>query len=115
MALSEHWGAILIAVISAAGTILVTLLKIRGDSEASIPSAYQGLVQEMKSWTSLQLEQRDRRIEELQHDVEQLQEAVKTWKTKFKTAADYIRQVLVAEDRARLPPVPESIRDDVEI
>ena len=43
MSLSEHWGAILIAVISAAGTILVTLLKIRGDSEASIPSAYQGV------------------------------------------------------------------------
>lgn len=113
-ALSDHWGPILIAVISAAGTAIVTLLKIRGDKVASVPSAYQGLMQEMKDWTNTQLEQRDRRIEELQSDVGKLQETVTLWKGKFRQAMEYIR-VLRAHDHNRdaLPPVPESLRNDL--
>lgn len=48
MILAGHWAPIVIAVISGAGTVLVTIMKIKGDKSASIPEAYQGLVQEMK-------------------------------------------------------------------
>lgn len=115
MTLADHWAPIVIAIISGAGTVLVTLLKIRGDSEASIPSAYQGLVQEMKSWTSLQLEQRDREIEGLKYDVGELKEAVRLWQGKFREAVAYIRSLRSSSrDRDELPPVPESLRDDID-
>jgi len=113
--LSEHWGPIFIAVISAAGTVLVTMMKIRGDKSAGIPEAYQGLMQEVKAWTSTQLEQRDHQIQELKHDVGELREAVKLWQGKFREAMAYIRRLRAASpDREALPPVPESLRDDID-
>lgn len=115
MILADHWAPILIAVISGAGTVLVTMLKIKGDRSTSIPEAYQGLVQEMKAWTSTQLEQRDREIESLKHDVGELREAVRLWQGKFREAVAYIRRLRAASpDREAIPPVPESLRDDVD-
>ena len=115
MTLADHWAPILIAVVSGAGTVLVTLMKIKGDKSASIPEAYQGLVQEMKSWTSTQLGQRDREIESLKHDVGELREAVRLWREKFREAVAYIRELrAVSRDRNALPPVPESLRDDID-
>lgn len=115
MPLAEHLGPILIAVVSGAGTVLVTLMKIKGDKSASIPEAYQGLVQEMKTWTNTQLEQRDREIEALKYDVGELREAVRLWQGKFREAVAYIRSLRAASrDRSALPPVPEALRDDID-
>ena len=115
MILADHWAPIVIAVISGAGTVLVTMVKIKGDKSASLPEAYQGLVQEMKSWTSTQLEQRDREIESLKHDVGELREAVRLWQGKFREAVHYIRSLRAASrDRNALPPVPESLREYID-
>ena len=120
-ALSDHWGPILIAVISAAGTALVTLLKIRGDKETSVPSHYQGLFQAMQDWTNTQLEQRDRTIEQLRRNdeeqgsrIENLERELRMWKGKFWQAIEHIRVLRSPHrDRDVLPPVPESLRDDL--
>lgn len=82
-AIGDHVGAILIAVVSAAGTVLVTLLKARGDKSMSIPDHYQGLMQEMKGWTTTQLEQRDRQLEQQGNRIENLERELRTWKDKF--------------------------------
>lgn len=113
-ALSDHWGPMLIAVISAAGTALVTLLKIRGDKEASVPSHYQGLFQAMQDWTNTQLEQRDRQLEQQGNRIENLERELRTWKDKFWVAIEHIRMLRSPNrDRDVLPPVPESLRDDI--
>lgn len=113
--LADQLGAVVIAAVSAGGTILVAWLKLRGDSQASLPAAYQGLLTEVKDWTRQQLEQRDKQIEVLQHDVEELQQAVKTWKSKFRSAVRYIHQLRGAVgDRARMPPPPPDIEGDLE-
>ena len=115
MILADHWAPIVIAVISGAGTVLVTMVKIKGDKSVSLPEAYQGLVQEMKSWTSTQLEQRDREIEGLKHDVGELREAVRLWQGKFREAMAYIRRLRAeSPDHRALPPVPDSLRDDID-
>lgn len=114
MDLASSWGPILIAVVSAAGTVLVTLLKARGDKSMSVPDHYQGLMQEMKEWTTLQLEQRDRQLEQQGNRIENLERELRTWKDKFWVAIEHIR-VLRSPNRDRdvLPPVPESLRDDI--
>lgn len=114
MDLAGSWGPILIAVVSAAGTILVTLLKARGDKSMSIPDHYQGLMQEMKGWTTTQLEQRDRQLEQQGNRVENLERELRTWKDKFWVAIEHIR-VLRSPNRDRdvLPPVPDELRDDI--
>ena len=114
MDLANNWGPILIALVSAAGTVLVTLLKSRGDKSMSIPDHYQGLMNEIKGWTTLQLEQRDRTIEQQGNRIENLERELRTWKDKFWIAIEHIR-VLRSPNRDRdvLPPVPESLRDDI--
>lgn len=113
-AIGDHLGAILIAVVSAAGTVLVTLLKSRGDKSMSVPDHYQGLMQEMKGWTSLQLEQRDRQLEQQGNRIENLERELRTWKDKFWVAIEHIRVLRSPNrDRDSLPPVPESLRDDI--
>lgn len=120
-AIGDHLGAILIAVVSAAGTVLVTLLKARGDKSMSIPDQYASLMQEMKGWTTTQLEQRDRQLEqqggtikELRRDVSELQDEVQTWRRKFFLAVEYIRIIRRSvENRDSLPPVPDHLRDDI--
>lgn len=128
-AIGDHVGAILIAVVSAAGTVLVTLLKARGDKSMSVPGQYQGLMQEVKDWANLQLEQRDRTIESLRNDdkerdqridqlesrVDSLQDEVRKWKRKFFLAVEYIRIIRRSvENRDLLPPVPDHLRDDID-
>lgn len=113
-AIGDHLGAILIAVVSAAGTVLVTLLKARGDKSMSIPDHYQGLMQEMKGWTTLQLEGQGRQIKNLQNDVSELRQEVRTWKSKFRDSMSYIRALIpLVRDRDDVPPMPESLRDDL--
>lgn len=113
-AIGDHLGAILIAVVSAAGTVLVTLLKARGDKSMSIPDQYASLTQEIRGWTTTQLEQRDRQLEQQGDRIENLERELRTWKDKFWVAIEHIR-VLRSPNRDRdvLPPVPESLRDDI--
>lgn len=120
-AIGDHLGAIFIAVVSTAGTVLVTLLKSRGDKSMSLPDQYASLMQEMKGWTTTQLEQRDRQLEwqggtikDLRRDVSELQDEVQTWRRKFFLAVEYIRIIRRSvENRDSLPPVPDHLRDDI--
>lgn len=104
--LTESLGAILIAVISAAGSALVAWLKLRGDKTASVPVAYQALA-DVKEWTGQQLAERDRKIEHLESDVEELKTAVATWRGKFQSAVHYIRALYeTVDDRIPCRPRP---------
>lgn len=122
MPLAEHLGPILIAVISGAGTVLVTMMKIRGDKENGIPGAYQGIMQEMKAWHATQIEQLEKqvgqqgeRIERQGRKIDGLEREMQSWKAKFREAVDYIRRLrAVSRDHDALPPVPESLRDDID-
>ena len=113
---TESLGAILIAVISATGSALVAWLKLRGDKTASVPVAYQAPLADVKEWTGQQLAERDRKIEHLESDVEELKTAVATWRGKFQSAVHYIRALYeTVDDRIPLPAPPTEIREDIRL
>ena len=114
--LTDSLGAILIAVVSAAGSALVAWLKLRGDKSASVPAAYQALLADVKAWTGRQLAERDRKIEHLESDVEELKTAVATWRGKFQSAVNYIRALYeTVDDRIPIPTPPNEIREDLRL
>lgn len=74
---------------------------------------WQAYVQEMKDWTSKQLKERNEMIARLQDQLNQIQEKLDLWRTRYYAAVHYIRELHLAYPGAREKyPVPDELEQD---
>lgn len=74
---------------------------------------WQAYVDEMKDWTSKQLKERDDMIARLQDQLNQIQEKLDLWRTRYYAAVHYIRELHLAYPGAREKyPVQDELEQD---
>ncbi|CAB0557849.1 hypothetical protein FRC0095_01473 [Corynebacterium diphtheriae] len=100
---------------------LIGLLGTKATAKAQKESAeisakgpeWQAYVDEMKDWTSKQLKERDDMIARLQDQLNQIQEKLDLWRTRYYAAVHYIRELHLAYSGAREKyPVPDELEQD---
>ncbi|AKN77509.1 hypothetical protein HO100_11445 [Corynebacterium ulcerans] len=74
---------------------------------------WQAYVQEMKTWTTEQLKERDVLISKLEMEVREVREKLEVWKSRYYVAIHYIRTLLLAFPEAlKKHPIPDELDQD---
>lgn len=118
-----------VALIGLAGVALTALsglagswITSRGAKEQSVSEQYKALVDDIQEWTETRLAERDARIDELREEtavlrtaVARLEDDVRSWRERYRTAVEHITTLRSLVPVARRPPVPEELRGDLPV
>lgn len=101
------------------GTVVAALLawlgvwtKTKGDKDVADKPDWNAFTDRIQDWTEQRLAERDKKIDRLESDVQELRTEVSSLRRKYNAAVDFIRRVVKNTPDLR-SDVPDEIADDL--